>query len=140
MSELVEISSKELEKLVAIAQIQEDGRYFQGSTLRLALGECLSEADGCSGRELAKKLEKVTKCRCYSGYRPKIGDIDVNGERVGADYRWNMNKPIDLSPVGQGSIYGKILLELAKRIENGNDLLENQRVRAGRFLRCDPEA
>lgn len=147
MAETVTISRDELFRLLAIEGIQEDERsvgeltklHIEKVVLRQlgAKWQTVSDLglmDSLSNGELAEVAREAVWIRTRAGHSAENGDYDVAGEQVGVDYPAGeysgFSKPADLSPLGQGSVYGKILLELARRLELAGDRAAVQRERS----------
>lgn len=147
MAETVTISRDELFRLLEMEGIQEDERsvgeltklHIEKAVLRQlgAKWQTVSDLglmDSLSNGELAEVARAAVWSRTLSDYSAVSGDYDVTGEQVGADYSANKvnnyKKPADLSPLGLGSVYGKILLELARRLELAGDRAAVQRERS----------
>lgn len=115
MNETVEIGKSQLEQWVAVSAIQEDSRYCGFSMLKHRLEKCLRDTDNLSDGELAERLRQGVTWRVFSGYLPREGEDRLE----------------DLCPVGEKSIFGKILLELAKRLEKEQELTDRSRKNGG---------
>lgn len=151
MAETVKISRSELFRLLAMEGIQEDERSV-GELTKLRLEKVvlrqlgakwqtvsdLGLMDSLSNGELAEVAREAVWSRTRYGYSAVSGDYDVTGEQIGVDYSVdevnNFTKPADLSPLGLGSVYGKILLELARRLELAGDRTATQRERSEAVL------
>lgn len=121
MSETVSVTEKEFARLRAVAELQEDYRLWSGSLLSL-FAPLKTVDESCDS--WAKRLRKAVQTRCVEGCYAEKGEVDINGE---TERTWNEHA--DLSPVGLGSVYGKFLLELARRFEIEGDLEARQRRR-----------
>lgn len=124
--ETVEIERSELAELIALAALQEDTRCNAGSLLAFSAPSAWdSEAFGA----WAKRMRRAVQIRCYEKRWAEQGETDIDGktERKRQVFA-------DLSPVGLGSVYGKILLELARRFEAEAELEARQRRRSGEVL------
>lgn len=156
MSEIT-VTMDELSRLIALEAIQESyNKGYQMKEMKMwADLERLMGEKGTTSRkwkdrlyavpdEILVKLARIeVSSNAYGGMTAEIGEGDVEGKVPGVDYEkydafgGDKAKPADLSPIGPASYIGKMILELARRLEQ--EIIEDKRMLGLRGI-LPPEA
>lgn len=132
MSEVVKISRAELTELIALAELQEDTRYSAQTFQLSRFAPRRWDREDCGA--WAARLRNAVQVRAYGQRWAAAGEYDVNG-----DTERKSRELADLSPVGLGSVYGRVLLELARRFE-AEEARERRRCEENEVDFCDTQA
>lgn len=132
MSEVVKISRAELTELIALAELQEDARYSAQTFQLSRFAPRRWDREDCGA--WAARLRNAVQVRAYGQRWAAAGEYDVNG-----DTERKSRELADLSPVGLGSVYGRVLLELARRFE-AEEARERRRCEENEVDFCDTQA
>lgn len=131
-SETVKIGRAELTELIALAELQEDTRYSAQTFQLSRFAPRRWDREDCGA--WAARLRNAVQVRAYGQRWAAEGEYDVNG-----DTERRFREPADLSPVGLGSVYGRVLLELARRFE-AEEARERRRREENEVDFCDTQA